>query len=432
MRTLLLALPIVAALAGAAVPESAAGAPADEAVPELGPIRPKALPDDRAVREAWAAVLAQARYTHTWDVEWKQPVPKEEVAAKLSASFATLRRAAAQRPQLELLLALGVAGRLAHNADVDGAGDAGIEALRQAVARGEADPRAEWLLGGSLCHGNRVGEGWPHVATARASAQEKGAPLPAGFWHDAFFCAAVGNMPAHQLEAWKVLEALGAGTPAERYLAERARRFVLRPALDQQYEAKTTARARKDGTRVWITSRVCGFRFAIDGARELRMPPVQKGMCVVESYAGPFQGNEQVSPGIFVFARAAREGEPPDALLDMAAPPAKRTAAKDFPCAFPGCRAFELRNAETYEKEGGGLAVVLAFTRDEPAFPGLAFEEPVVARGPPGETSYTAFEPELGRFPGRISYVVVLDTAVSVAPQAKEELRRFLADFSAE
>jgi hypothetical protein len=430
MRTTLAAVLATTACLALSARAGAAGA-AGDAAPEIGPIDPEALPPDPAVREAWVAAAAQAPYAATWDVEWKHPVPKEDVAKRLAASFETLRRAADDTRNPELLLALGVAARFAHNVDVPEAGDAGIAALKRAVALEGSDPRREWLLGGSLCHGNFAEEGWPHIEKALASLQGK--PPPAAFWHDYFFCATAGAMPAHQLHALKALAALGAGTRLETAATEVARRFYLEPSLAAEYpvEKALDLEKEKEGTRVRIANRICGFSFLIEGELPLKMRPVKDGMCFVESYVGPFPGKTQVHPGIFVIARAQREGKP-DPLLDALAPPDQRAAAKGFACPVPGCRMFEVRNPEHYPADGGGVAIVVAFERDAPEFPGFTFERPFVPRGEPGEVNYFVVKPRLGRFPGRISYYVVLDTAVSVLPAAKAEFARFLQDLVVE
>lgn len=431
-RSLRVALAVLAALplraSGGAAPRSGAGL-AD--APEIGPIDPAALPDDPAVRKAWAEVRAQAPYAFYWYQEWRHPVPKEDVRKALSAGIAVLQRAARAADDREVLLALGIAGRFGHNVDLDGAAEIGLEALERAAARG-GDPRAEWLLAGSYCHGNRAADGLPHLERAVAAA--RGRALPAGYWHDALFCGLATFMPVHQVRAARALDDLGALTSIERRWASSAEDLLVSPLLGEEYgKDRAVSFENVSATRVAVTVVPCGLRFVIDGAQRLGIQPVRNGTCFVQTIPGPFPGRTgDVSPGIVLLARAAVPEEPFEAFIDRLMPAERRAPAKDLPCPAARCTSYELHDPAQYPDEGGGLALVVAFEREAPAFPGLLLERPATPRSDKPGVNVYRLEKRLIRYPGKLRYYVLLDTAESVAPAARAELARFLAELLVE
>lgn len=164
------------------------------------------LPQVPAVLQAWTDAAAQEPYASAWTPEWRHPVPREVVARTLSSSLTTLRRAATDDDRKELLLAIGLTARFAHNVDVERAAEAGIEALTRAASRPGSDPRPEWFLGTNLCHMGNA-EAVRHFEAAMARSDPKA--LPAEYWRDLLMCAAMVGMPAHVVLAAVELEARG-------------------------------------------------------------------------------------------------------------------------------------------------------------------------------------------------------------------------------
>jgi hypothetical protein len=83
-----------------------------------------------------------------------------------------------------------------------------------------------------------------------------------------------------------------------------------------------------------------------------------------------------------------------------------------------------------YKGNGDGHDRVLVFEREEPRFPGLIFEAPVdlpKADGGEGPKYYRPSETQ-GRIPGRLYYLVLLDTASSIEEPAMKDFDFFLAN----
>lgn len=386
-----------------------------------------ALPGDPAVRQAWADALAQEPYASSWSPEWKHQVPKEAVARVLAASLATLRRAAESDDRTELLLAVGLTARYAHNVDVDGAADVGFDALKKAAARPGNDPRPEWFLGMSLCVTTSNQEAMAHLQAAEARAGRKA--LPADYWRQVLFCAGVSGMPAHAVRAGRELDRQGLATPLDKDMAGRARKLLEDPDPATEIPRDKAWGLTSIGGKEALASRTCGFAFELDPKREWSALPVKNGTCVAHGSLGSFPGKRGiVIPSVLIMARPAREGETADAFASSLEYLADRVAVDGFPCPSQVCRSFEVRHPEAYAPEGGGVVVAVIFEREEPETRGLALES---ARPPRpdalGKVQYFRPLPRLVRFRGRLFYLVLLDTAKSVAESAEADYRRFLA-----
>lgn len=414
---------VVLALAALVGPAGARSEPLRfPAAPDL--IDADALPRDPAVRKAWKAAAAQQPLATFWSPEWRYDVPKRSVVKALTASYETLRRAAKDRDDPELLLALGLTARYASNVGVDGAAEAGIAALERALG---ADPRAGWFLGASLCQSTRVVEGWARLQEALRTAEP--GSLPQAFWREYGLCAAAGSMPAHVLRSCREVAALGEETPFDEALRERAEETLAPSEAARSYRPEDAWSARVRDDEVVVTSHLCGLRFTAQRRVPLQAEPVHLGTCRVMTYVGPFRGKAStVHPGIMIHARTGG-GASLAALVSRLLPAATPSPGEDLPCPAKECIWFRLRTPGGYERtgEGDGVGLVVAFERAEPELPGLALEQPLQRESPADGSAIKTSLSRWRRLPGTIQYVVVLDVAESVAPEARERFGRFLS-----
>ncbi len=106
------------------------------------------------------------------------------------------------------------------------------------------------------------------------------------------------------------------------------------------------------------------------------------------------------------------------------------------PSRCPSDRCIALKGVQPgmYGKDGDGHGRVIAFERNQPDFPGLLFEAPWELPKSDGGEGLKTFRPdqEKTRIPGKLYYLVVLDTAASIEEPAMRELDSFLNSISVE
>jgi hypothetical protein len=435
-RTVLNAVPVLALLGALlpAAPRAAGPLPMPAGGGASSLIDVDALPEAPAVRDAWREVIALEPYAGAWSHEWPHPVPRAEVATRIGDALGALRRAAAGGASSELLLAVGIAARYAHNLDVAGAPEAGLAALDEAAGRPGADPRADWFAGTNLCQMARPERGVPRLEAAEAGARRL--PRAADYWGEAFFCYAMANLPARATRAARELDKLRALPPGLQPLADHARALLRDPDPAAELSPREAWTLEPDGERAIITSGPCGFSLAVERGDRWQMTPV-RGACATLGELGPFPGKTgPVTPMATVLARRAKGDETLEAFAATItrALPDGGTAVDGLPCPAARCLAREVSVPASYAPEGGGRVVVVFFERAEPELRGLGVERirPMPHEGPSDAPRVYRPQPRLVRFAGRMFYFALLDTARSVEGEARAEYLRLLRGLTVE
>jgi hypothetical protein len=103
-------------------------------------------------------------------------------------------------------------------------------------------------------------------------------------------------------------------------------------------------------------------------------------------------------------------------------------------CPASSCIALKGVQPGMYKEDGDGHGRIIVFERDQPEFPGLVFETP---RGLPktdGGEGPKYYHPNQiqQRIPGKLYYLVLLDTAASIEEPAMKDLNFFLENLTVE
>lgn len=238
-------------------------------------------------------------------------------------------------------------------------------------------------------------------------------------------------MPSHDLFALEQVVGAGEATEHERRRIAALRKELTRSGVAGEIPPQESWATLEAGERAAFRSMPCGFVLRVRGNEELSLPPARQGTCLAQVKKGPFAGMRgPVLPSVTVLARVAKPGETLAGVLAAAARGGAR--ATDSTCPAVPCLRAEADRADLYREEGGGLLVVTAFERPPPALPGLALEEPL-GNLPADSQQARYFRPvNPGRYPGTIFYMVLLDTARSVLPEARAAYEQQLRDLRVE
>jgi len=87
-----------------------------------------------------------------------------------------------------------------------------------------------------------------------------------------------------------------------------------------------------------------------------------------------------------------------------------------------------------YGKDGDGHGRIVIFERDQPEFPGLIFEAPLEIPKSEGGEGPKIYRPNQTRqrMPGKLFYLVLLDTASSIEEPAVKDFDFFLQNLIVE
>jgi hypothetical protein len=103
-------------------------------------------------------------------------------------------------------------------------------------------------------------------------------------------------------------------------------------------------------------------------------------------------------------------------------------------CPADHCISLQGERPGMYAKNGDGYPRAVVFERDEPPFPGLIFETPTDDPKPdkPGPFRLPLPDHTQQRMPGKLYYLVLLDTAASTEDPALEDFNYFLGNLTVE
>jgi len=392
------------------------------------------LPQETAVLAALDDAKELEPYSHSWTMNWKFPIAKEDVATRLGKDIGFLSFALKNHPEnTELLLLTGLVARYAYNLDVNGSYDIALDVLSRSQKLVPSDVRAPWFRATLLCQTTQPDSGAKEFLSI-----EDGHPwdqLPAAFWDDYMECASVTSMPAHVLRAAQHFDKLHAATSDMRnFLANGAQKSF--DAFDQKkkYEPKDVwlgANADKDTA---FTSTSCGLRLRAHGDWTVNQIGLEKGTCIALFSTGPYKATKHtLSPSILVLVRQPKENE---TLLDFTKNYSKGLFELFTPprCPAADCMALWGVQAGMYGKDGDGHGRIVVFERDQPEFPGLIFETPLeIPKSDSGEgAKYYRPSQIQQRMPGKPYYLVMLDTAASIENLAMKDFEFFLQNLSVE
>lgn len=403
----------------------------------LADIQTAKLPQTAAVQQAYSDVQSLEPMVEGWTSNWTYPTPKQNVVSRLNADLSALEAAAQSAPgNEELLLLTGIVAHYAYNVDVASAYQVAVDSFEKAETLAPDDYRPGWFLGIHQCEGADIEPGMNALLAVEQKFPQKS--LPVDFWDDYIFCAGVSNMPAHALRAAAYLKSVNApDSPTVDTVVSTAQARILPLDLSSTIPAANIWQSGgQAGANVVLTNFAFGFAITIPASWQMKLSDVAQGTLVAQFGTGPYQATtNQLYPTILIVSRQPKSGE---ALSDFAnqflhTNPFKPVTAAN--CPFKGCLVFEAVSPGTYGANGDGYAFAEVFEADAPEFPGFLLEAP---EGPPKQTaggSQPAFYRPPSRFvraSGTLYYLVMLDTAGSILPQAQADFATFLKSLQVE
>jgi hypothetical protein len=297
-----------------------------------------------------------------------------------------------------------------------------------------SDVRAPWFQASLKCQTDQPKPG----AEEFLSIENKHAwnLLPAAFWDDYLECASVTNMPAHVLRAADHLEKLHAPPSGMRdFLVETARKRFDPWDPKKKYSPQDVWYAENAGTDTVFINTTCGVSLRAHGSWAVNQIGLTDGTCIAYFSTGPYKAVvDTLRPSIVLIVRRPEANE---TLQDFAARYAKDGQFIPFAssrCPATTCIALKGVQPGMYKANGDGRGRMVTLERDQPEFPGLIFESPM---DPPksGETQGLHFyHPSqiLLRIPGKLFYLVLLDTAASIEEPAAKDFDFFLQNLTVE
>ena len=405
---------------------------------DVAAIHEDRLPQETAVLAALDDARQLEPFCRFWSNNWQFPISKEDVATRLSKDLGFLTIALkSHHENAELLLLTGLVARYAYNLDIPGSYDKAISALGQTEKLTPSDVRAPWFRATLQCQTDESKAGADEfLALEGTHAWEQ---LPEAFWDDYMECAYIVNMPAHLLRAAAHLEKLHSSTSERRtFLADFTRKRFVSFDHQKEYEPKEVWQGANFGENPEFTSTTCGVRLRAHGNWEANQLGLGKGSCIAYFSTGPYKATTRdMHPSVLLLVRQPDGNETLAEFSKIYMKYEKNGTFEPFlPARCPAAACIAMRGIQKgiYGKDGDGHGRVVVFERDQPEFPGLIFETPREIPKSAGEGGMKFYTPNQiqQRMPGKLYYLVMLDTAASIEEPAMKDFDFFLENLTVE
>jgi hypothetical protein len=390
-----------------------------------------ALPQENSVLAAFDDAQRFEPYAGSWTSDWQYPVPRDEVATRLSADLGFLALALKDHPANEdLHLLTALVAHYAYNVDVSGSLDTAMRALAKAQTLSPEDVRPLWFRASLICQTGQSASGFQQFLSIEN--RHLWDRLPAGFWDDYLECAMINGMPAHALRAAAHLDAMHA-PPSQRRadLVQMARSLFSPFDPAKAYLPQDAWSGGKLGADVTFTSTTCGLQIRAHGDWIVNDLALNKGACLAYFATGPYKATAgRMEPSILVVAQRPPNNETLEQFAESFA--TKGTFRSFTPSRCPASVCIGLLGVRPglYGKQGDGQEQIVVFERDEPRFPGLIFEAPLDSSQTNVSQGSVESHPE--RIPGKLYYLVALDTSSSIEEPADKDFGFILANLTVE
>jgi hypothetical protein len=392
------------------------------------------LPQDPAFQSIYADVEKTEYMVRGWSPKWHYDTPKKTVVSLLHKDLGLLQERVKELPDNEeLQLLVGLAAHYSYNLDVQGTFEIAMDAFEKAHRANQDDYRPAWFSANLKCQTMKSVEGMREfLAIERKSPWEQ---FSAGFWDDYLECATLTNMPSRAIRAGDHLDKLHVSKQSVRDALRDSAKARLKPAdPSKDYERHEAWAAVNSGTDTTFTSEIFGLRFTIPGTWRVDIKNISNGLANVQISTGPYHGKEgDLWPTITVIAKSAKPEQSFDDFVKTMSQNLKPTAALVRP--IEECRGAEGVKTGLYKAEGDGHLLLTAFMRDQPEFPGLIFEEPTALPETKSNkvNNYVVSDMRrVGRLPGRLYYLIYLDSAASIFVQGNKDYMDFLKNLVVE
>ena len=408
---------------------------APHALADVAAIHSSALPQEAAVLAALDDARQLEPYSHSWTSNWKYPVAKEDASARLGKDLGFLSMALKNHPDnAELALLTGLVARYAYNLDVPGSFDTAIVVLGQAQRLAPTDVRASWFRATLLCQTTQPKAGADEFLSIEGGHAWN--QLSVAFWDDYIECASVTGMPAHILRAADHLAQLQAPSSEMReFLANGARRRFDPFDPKKDYDPKEVWRVTNAGQNPEFTSSTCGVRFDAQGDWAVNQIAVTNGSCVAYFSTGPYKAvTRNLRPSVVVLVKQPESNETLQEFSKKFLTKGTFSPFAAVRCPAATCIAMKGLQPGMYKGDGDGHGRIVMFERNQPDYPGLVFETPLeIPKQEDGKgTQFYRPSQIKQRIPGKLYYLVMLDTAASIEEPAMKDFDFFLQNLTVE
>ena len=360
------------------------------------------------------------QYYDHWSYVWNYDKPKQDLINQLREYYQDFSLLAAKNEETYLLL-----GDIAHylyNMDDTAYYSNAVNNYDEAIKSEPKDYRAYWFLAYHYALSNVADSALDNFV--RAEKLLPSAP-PADFWNDYAWASTVAGMPSHCIYAMdKAKSILGKEGSFQQQLGATIYKQIVPVDKNQSYGKKDIWAVNKDD-KITFTSRPLGIKILVDSSWNVSVSDYQKNQTafVITPPTIANKSGKEIHYTIAILMKTANDNDNLEDYINnfVSKYPDKKKIA--FSDKYDKMIAYEIKDKTIYQDIGGGHLYMIGIERNEPKYPGLLLEEPLVLSG--NAITYYRASNSNDRFKGKIFYAILLDTCGDIYAQSFAVFKSF-------
>ncbi|MFO7723760.1 MAG: hypothetical protein R6V49_11120 [Bacteroidales bacterium] len=327
-------------------------------------IRYEQIPGYEAQQECYDFFKLNLTYCEYWVPQWNFETDKDSLIKKLQHCYNAF--SAFPEGNLEAQLLLGDLSHCLYNLEVSEYYRVAEMHYLKAMSLVPGDYRTWWFYGMMCANANQLEKSMLHFAQARKLLPED---VPAGFWEDFAYAAAMANMPSHSIFAMdKARAILGKPSFMENQLGEMMRERIEPMNRDSIYRYQDIWVGISGEEMSTFISRALGTSIRMESDWNLMLYDYknrQSVMTMVPDALFNAKGKE-ITYTIGVLFKVPQSFETLDGYVGQFSARYKDRQRIPFSDKYPGIIAFEIRDKKMYKKMGGGHMYIVGVERKSP------------------------------------------------------------------
>jgi hypothetical protein len=381
---------------------------------------------DGAVMDVLASLKVNQSYCDHWSPQWNYSISKDDLIHELRKNYSILMGYNSQSVDLQLMM--GMTAHYLYNLDDTLYYNVAIRHFKEAI-QNESDGRGQWMLGRHYALSGNIQEGFVMMDRAMNLLSEKN---KTEFWNDYAMVSAMANMPVHAMMGMdQYREKVGKTSYFESQLGNTMKERILKMDPDSNFLKEQIWFLKQSSN---IDEYICnplGIKFYVDSTNEVIVYDYQRNQNAVLIKPPAIQGKMGISVGMSVLMLmhpAKKDGQSLDDYMSLILKDFKNKSPTLLETKYGKLKAFEIKDPSLYPEMGGGHMWLVGLEREEPRYPGLIFEYPTQPNQEKNEQGMNYYHPSetIGRFPGKIQYLFLLDTCEEIYEPSMEFFIRFL------
>ena len=359
-------------------------------------------------------LLKNKSYCDHWAPSWDYTIKKDSLIRQLKTCYSLF--AGLNTDKEESFLLLGEIAHYLYNLEVEEYYGKAESAYKGAIAEKPDDYRGYWFL----AHHYSLSREEDQAVTLFEKVEPMLPPdVPADFWEEYGYAMMLAEMPSHcRMAVDKVKKILGKPGYLEDQLGETIRKNLVDTDPDRAYTMKDLwfVIHKKQGQAAFI-SRPLGVRLTIDTSWTIQFNDYSKhqSAIILKPQRATAASGKLIGYTIGVLIKSPAAGETLESYVKNISSGQGKVVQTTAPVGYKKCIAYEILNEKMYPDWGGGHMHVIAIEQKEPAYPGLALEEPFpMPEGDKGKVNYYRQSGQKSRLPGRLFYMILLDTCEAI------------------